>query len=107
MALEKITGMNPFLNDDTNIEIAQPFRLQWEQAQKKYILLYPEGMIQLNQTAGMILNLCCLEQKTVGQTVTKLSQEFGDPADDSIVHDVHEFLKVAYGNQWIKERIKQ
>jgi coenzyme PQQ biosynthesis enzyme PqqE len=31
------------------------FRLQWEAAQKAHVLLYPEGMIKLNGSAGEIL----------------------------------------------------
>ena len=32
------------------------FRLQWEEAQGCHVLLYPEGMVQLNASAGTILS---------------------------------------------------
>ncbi len=35
--------------------INRQFRLQWEAAQDKYVLLYPEGMVKLNGSAGEIL----------------------------------------------------
>ena len=38
--------------------IARLYRLQWEEAQKAHVLLYPEGMIQLNGSAGEILRRC-------------------------------------------------
>ncbi|MBU6487962.1 MAG: pyrroloquinoline quinone biosynthesis peptide chaperone PqqD [Burkholderiales bacterium] len=34
------------------------FRLQWENAQNAYVLLYPEGMVKLNQSAAEILKRC-------------------------------------------------
>lgn len=33
-------------------------RLQFEKAQNGWVLLYPEGMVQLNQSAAEILRLC-------------------------------------------------
>ncbi|HYS67747.1 MAG TPA: pyrroloquinoline quinone biosynthesis peptide chaperone PqqD [Paraburkholderia sp.] len=34
------------------------FRLQWEPAQNAHVLLYPEGMVKLNQSAAEILKRC-------------------------------------------------
>lgn len=34
------------------------FRLQWEAAQGCHVLLFPEGMVKLNQSAGEILTRC-------------------------------------------------
>jgi pyrroloquinoline quinone biosynthesis protein D len=34
------------------------FRLQWEPTQDAYVLLYPEGLVKLNQSAGEILTRC-------------------------------------------------
>ena len=33
-------------------------RLQWEESQQKYVILYPEGMVELNGPAAEILKLC-------------------------------------------------
>ena len=38
--------------------IASGFRLQWEEAQGCHVLLYPEGMVKLNRSAGEILARC-------------------------------------------------
>ena len=38
--------------------IGHGFRLQWEPAQGCFVLLYPEGMVKLNQSAGEILKRC-------------------------------------------------
>ena len=46
--------------------IAHGMRLQWEEAQAAHVLLYPEGMVKLNGTAGAILSRCdgvrCLDE---------------------------------------------
>ncbi len=38
--------------------IGRGFRLQWEAAQNAFVLLYPEGMIKLNASAGEIMKRC-------------------------------------------------
>lgn len=38
--------------------LADGIRLQYEAAQSGWVLLYPEGMVQLNQSATEILKLC-------------------------------------------------
>lgn len=88
----------------TKFELAKPFRLQWEKAQGSFVLLYPEGMIALNESGGLVLDLCCLQGKTVGQTTRQLKSEF---EDENIGHDVDEFLRIAYGNRWIQIRKEQ
>ena len=37
--------------------VAGHFRLQWEEVQKAWVLLYPEGMVKLNGSAGEIMTL--------------------------------------------------
>src|SRR5437868_15290883 len=34
------------------------YRLQWEEAQQAWVLLYPEGMVRLNGSAAEILKRC-------------------------------------------------
>ena len=38
--------------------LGRGFRLQWEAAQNAYVLLFPEGMIKLNASAGEIMKRC-------------------------------------------------
>jgi pyrroloquinoline quinone biosynthesis protein D len=40
------------------LRIRPLFRLQWEPAQNAHVLLYPEGMVKLNQSAAEILKRC-------------------------------------------------
>ena len=44
--------------ENKKIKLNPNFQFQWEEKQNCYALLYPEGMVQLNQSAGEILNLC-------------------------------------------------
>ncbi|TAM51739.1 MAG: pyrroloquinoline quinone biosynthesis peptide chaperone PqqD [Paraburkholderia sp.] len=43
---------------DTPPRLKPLFRLQWENVQNAYVLLYPEGMVKLNQSAAEILKRC-------------------------------------------------
>ncbi|MBL0943006.1 MAG: pyrroloquinoline quinone biosynthesis peptide chaperone PqqD [Hydrogenophaga sp.] len=38
--------------------LSRRFRLQYEDAQQAWVLLYPEGMVQLNHSAAEILKRC-------------------------------------------------
>ena len=42
----------------TTPRVSKRFRLQWEEAQQSWVLLYPEGMVKLNASAGEILKRC-------------------------------------------------
>ena len=56
--------------------ISRGFRLQWEPAQNAHVLLYPEGMVKLNASAGEILKRCDGE-RTLAEITTDLEQAFG------------------------------
>ena len=49
----------PSAQADDHVPAIPPlFRLQWEDAQQSYVLLFPEGMIKLNRSGGEILRRC-------------------------------------------------
>ncbi|HEY1995665.1 pyrroloquinoline quinone biosynthesis peptide chaperone PqqD [Paraburkholderia sp.] len=50
--------MNDKLPATSPLKIRPLFRLQWEPAQNAHVLLYPEGMVKLNQSAAEILKRC-------------------------------------------------
>jgi pyrroloquinoline quinone biosynthesis protein D len=77
--------------------LASMFRFQWEEVQQCHVLLYPEGMIKLNQSAGEILKLCD-GVRDVAAIVAALEAKF---QASSLSGDVLEFLEVAHGNRWI------
>ena len=81
------------------INIAPGHRLQWEKAQDAHVILYPEGMVELNQTSAEILKLCSGEL-IFDDIVKKLEQQFNVT---NISQDVAEFLQVALNNGWITQ----
>ncbi len=85
---------------DRPIGIAPGFRLQWEQAQDAHVLLFPEGMIKLSESASQILSRCD-DNSTLEDIVASLEQAF--PGAD-LKDDVVEFLQVAYQKGWIALR---
>lgn len=40
------------------LKLAKKARLRWDEREKKYILLYPERGLLLNETAAEIVKLC-------------------------------------------------
>ncbi len=46
------------LNPELFLSFSPMHRLQWEEAQQKNVILYPEGMVELNQSSAEILKLC-------------------------------------------------
>ena len=75
------------------------FRLQWEPAQDCYVLLYPEGMVKLNGSAGLILSSVDGEQ-SVQAIIEALTRQF--PEVDSIAEDVAAFMQTAQEQRWIE-----
>jgi pyrroloquinoline quinone biosynthesis protein D len=86
--------------DDTVFEIARRFRFQWEEAQAAYVLLYPEGMVKLGQSAGEILKRVD-GVSAVSAIVADLERAF--PGAD-LRQDVTDFLEHARDKGWINAR---
>jgi len=78
-------------------KLARLFRMQWEEAQGAYVLLYPEGMVKLNQSAGEILKRCDGE-RDVPAIVADLEQTFNV---QGLEKDVIGFLEIATERGWI------
>jgi pyrroloquinoline quinone biosynthesis protein D len=78
-------------------KLSRLFRMQWEEAQSSYVLLYPEGMVKLNQSAAEILKRCDGE-RDVNAIVDDLQQTFGE-AD--LEDDVKDFLREANERGWL------
>ena len=78
--------------------MASHYRLQWEEVQKSWVLLYPEGMVKLNATAGEIMQR--LDGiKTVQTVIDDLEKQF--EATD-LTPDVLDFLAIAQLQGWVQ-----
>ena len=87
------------INPDQLILFSPLHRLQWEEAQQKYVILYPEGMVELNQSSAEIL-LCCDGTRYLGQIIDELEEKF---ATKGLGNDITNFLEIALANGWIKQ----
>jgi len=74
------------------------YRLQWEEAQQAWVLLYPEGMVRLNGPAAEILKRCN-GTTNVGVLVDDLECAFNATG---LREDVQEFLSEAASRGWIE-----
>ena len=86
------------INPITSIQLNQHYRLQWEPAQQCHVLLFPEGMVQLNGPAAEVLNRC-QQPILLADLITSLQTAF--PEADDIAKDVEEFLQVANTKGWV------
>ncbi|MCG5078827.1 pyrroloquinoline quinone biosynthesis peptide chaperone PqqD [Paraburkholderia tagetis] len=73
------------------------YRLQWEVAQDAYVLLYPEGMVKLNTSAGEILARCDGAHE-LDDIIRELEQLFGTA---ELAPDVYRFLDHARQRGWL------
>lgn len=87
------------LNSDSSFSFSPLYRLQWEEAQQKYVILYPEGMVELNQSSAEILKLCD-GTRNLEQIVGELELKF---ATGGLKKDITQFLEIALQNGWIKQ----
>ncbi len=89
--------MNVELRADSRPRIGAGFRLQWEPAQGCHVLLYPEGMVKLNRSAGETLARCDGE-RSVSAIVADLEQAF---SATGLEGDVRAFLDIAARQRWV------
>jgi len=75
-------------------------RLQWEPAQEAHVLLYPEGMVKLNSSAGAIMSRCD-GVRTVADIVADLERTY---ALTGLAGDVAAFVALAVEKRWVELR---
>jgi pyrroloquinoline quinone biosynthesis protein D len=89
--------MNP-IPDSARPAIRHGFRLQWEAPQNAHVLLYPEGMVRLNASAGEILRRCD-GAHSVAEIVADLERVFGRTG---LSGDVIAFVSLAQQRDWLE-----
>ena len=77
--------------------VARGFRLQWEEAQDCYVILYPEGMVKLSVSAGEIMKRC-EGDSSIMQIIEQLVAQFPDA---ELTEDVNNFFTAAVANGWL------
>ncbi len=88
-----MSGVDP----NARYGIAPGHRMQWEEVQQSWVILYPEGMVQLNDSAAEVLRRC--------DGVTPLSAVIADleAAHDEpdLSADVLELIDAALQQGWV------
>ena len=81
--------------------LARHYRFQWEEAQQCYVLLFPEGMVKLNASAGEVIKRVD-GSRTVEDVVKQLEAEF--PGVPDLRADVIAMLDLAVEKAWLEKR---
>lgn len=74
--------------------------MQWEEAQQAWVILYPEGMVKLNDSASEILRRCD-GGTPLSVTIADLKQLFGEAKLET---DVLELVAAALQQGWLLRR---
>lgn len=88
----------PRLTVEDEVELNPMYLYRWEEPQQAHILLYPEGLVKLNDTAAAILGQC-QTRRPVRAVIDSLAAAYG--ASD-IEADVIDFLRTCLGKGWIR-----
>lgn len=83
---------------DVPLRITPQYRLQWEPAQGCHVLLFPEGLVQLQGGAGEIMKRVD-GRASLEDIIRALEAAFPGAALRS---DVIEFMEIAYAKGWIR-----
>jgi pyrroloquinoline quinone biosynthesis protein D len=86
------------ITTETVPKVGRNFRIQWESAQDAWVLLYPEGMVKLNQSAGEILKRCD-GSACVADIVADLETTFNT---QGLEGDVIGFIELAVQQKWVE-----
>jgi pyrroloquinoline quinone biosynthesis protein D len=79
----------PKIHDSVQPRLARGVRLETDSATGKSVLLFPEGIVELNETAHEILTHC--DGRTVSEIVQALAEEY-DAELAALATDVRETL---------------
>ena len=88
------------INKNDIPEVAPTFRVQWEEAQDCWVVLYPEGMVKLNPSSGEIMKRVD-GKNSIADIINDLEAAFpGAELEDDVV----KFMEVAYDNGWLRNK---
>ena len=77
------------ISDLVRPRLTKGARLQVDSSTRKNVLLYPEGIVELNETAHEILSRC--DGRTLGKIVSELAEEY-EADSNALGADVRETL---------------
>jgi len=81
--------MSTTISESARPTLTKGVRLQIDASTGKTVLLYPEGIVELNETAHEILSRC--DGRTLGEIVCKLAEEY-QADSNALAADVRDTL---------------
>jgi pyrroloquinoline quinone biosynthesis protein D len=85
---------------DARPRLSPQYVFRWEESQSAFILLYPEGLIKLNASAGAVLARCD-GARTLATIIAELQASF--PAQGAEIADgVRAFVDLACDKGWLR-----
>ena len=99
-AAQLATVSKAALDLDEKIEINPMYVFRWEESQNSHLMLYPEGVVKLNKTAGEILKRCTGEM-----SANEIVREFESLyVGDDVASGVRSLLEESYAKRWIRNK---
>lgn len=89
--------MKTDIHEDSIMELSPMYLFRWEEPQQAYVLLYPEGVVKLNETGAAILKYCD-GSNTAADIIRELSILYSTDVSES----VYRFLEVSHAKGWIR-----
>lgn len=89
------------LSPGDTMEMHPNFHFRWEEPQQAYVLLYPEGIVKLNDSAAEILDICARGDRTIGEGSAVLENRYDHP---QITAQIMQFMELAYAKGWIRPK---
>lgn len=82
----------PAIDGTSRFRLAKKARLRWDAREGRYLLLYPERGLLLNETGGAIAKLLDGE-RTAAEIATKLEASLGPDRPADLISEVARFLE--------------
>lgn len=86
------------LRPEDAVEINPNYHFRWEEPQQAHVLLYPEGIVKLNETAAAILE-ACTGSASIAEGAAELARRYNER---NVGAEVLKFLEVAHAKGWIR-----
>ncbi len=84
------------------VELNPTFLFRWEEPQQAHVLLYPEGLVKLNPTAGQILEAVS-QTVAVGDLIEIFRMRYDNMHNkQDIEKDILAFLEASRERGWIR-----
>jgi pyrroloquinoline quinone biosynthesis protein D len=87
----------PLTRDDA-VELNPTHHFRWEEPQQAHVLLYPEGIVKLNETAAAIIE-AAIGAPSIGAAAGEIASRYGR---NDLEPKIMNFLEDARAKGWIR-----